>query len=70
MLLIHGDADMNVDVVETVDLAQRLRDRGVNVRTVIFPGEAHDFIRHSAWVTLWNDLDAFFAERLAPASGN
>jgi dipeptidyl aminopeptidase/acylaminoacyl peptidase len=70
VLLIHGDADMNVDVVETVDLAQRLRDRGVNVRTVIFPGEAHDFIRHSAWVTLWNDLDAFFAERLGPASGN
>ncbi len=28
VLLIHGDQDMNVDVVETVDLAQRLRERG------------------------------------------
>jgi dipeptidyl aminopeptidase/acylaminoacyl peptidase len=69
VLLIHGDSDMNVDVVESVDLAQRLRDRGVDVRTVIFPGEAHDFIRHSAWTTLWKDLDAFFAETLGPPSG-
>ncbi len=66
VLLIHGDADMNVDVVETVDLAQRLRERGVDVRTLIFPGEAHDFIRHSAWVRLWRSMDSFLLEKLPP----
>ena len=64
VLLISGDQDMNVDVVETVDLAQRLREQDVEVRTVIIPGEAHDFIRHSAWERLWTELNAFFTEKL------
>ncbi len=64
VLLIHGDQDMNVDVDETVDLAQRLREQGVDVRTLIIPGEAHDFIRHSAWVKVWSALDTFLTEKL------
>ena len=64
VLLFSGDQDMNVDVVETVDLAQRLREQGVEVRTVLVPGEAHDFIRHSAWERLWTELDAFLTEKL------
>ena len=64
VLLIHGDQDMNVDVDETVDLAQRLREQGVEVQTVIMPGEAHDFIRHSAWLKAWNALNAFLTEKL------
>lgn len=67
ILLIHGDEDMNVDVVETVDLAQRLRERGVEVRTLIFPGEAHDFIRHSEWEKVWRALDPYLLEKLPPA---
>ena len=67
VLLIHGDQDMNVDVVETVDLAQRLRERGVEVRTLIFPGEAHDFIRHAEWVKVWQALDPYLLEKLPPA---
>jgi dipeptidyl aminopeptidase/acylaminoacyl peptidase len=67
VLLIHGDQDMNVDVVETVDLAQRLRERAVEVRTLIFPGEAHDFIRHAEWQKVWRALDPYFLEKLPPA---
>ena len=66
VLLIHGDEDMNVDVVETVDLAQRLRERGVEVRTLIIPGEAHDFIRHSSWQRVWRALDSYLLEKLPP----
>jgi dipeptidyl aminopeptidase/acylaminoacyl peptidase len=66
VLLIHGDQDMNVDVVETVDLAQRLRERGIEVRTLIFPGEAHDFIRHAEWEKVWRALDPYFLEKLPP----
>jgi len=67
VLLIHGDEDMNVDVVETVDLAQRLREHGVEVRTLIFPGEAHDFIRHAEWQKVWRALDPYLLEKLPPA---
>jgi dipeptidyl aminopeptidase/acylaminoacyl peptidase len=66
VLLVSGDADMNVDVVETVDLAERLREHGVEVRTLIFPGEAHDFVRHSAWISLWRAMDGFLLEKLPP----
>jgi dipeptidyl aminopeptidase/acylaminoacyl peptidase len=53
-------------VVETVDLAQRLRERGVEVRTLIFPGEAHDFIRHAEWQKVWRALDPYLLEKLPP----
>ena len=64
VLLISGDQDMNVDVLETVDLAQRLREQGVDVRTVIIPGEAHDFVRHSAWHQTWRALSGYVKEKL------
>jgi dipeptidyl aminopeptidase/acylaminoacyl peptidase len=64
VLLVSGDQDMNVDVVETVDLAQRLREQGVDVRTLILPGEAHDFIRHSSWKRVYVALDSFLNEKL------
>lgn len=66
ILLIHGDSDMNVDFLETVDLAQRLRERGVEVRTLVFPGEAHEFIRHSTWLKAWQALDTYLREKLPP----
>lgn len=64
VLLFSGDQDMNVDVLETVDLTQKLRARNVDVRTVILPGEAHDFVRHSAYVQMWSHMQRFFAETL------
>jgi dipeptidyl aminopeptidase/acylaminoacyl peptidase len=64
VLFIHGDHDMNVDVLETVDLARKLQDQGVEVQTIIFPGEAHDFVRHSAWTRIWTATTAFFDSHL------
>jgi dipeptidyl aminopeptidase/acylaminoacyl peptidase len=64
VLLISGDQDMNVDVDETVDLAQRLREQGVEARTFILPGEAHDFIRSSSWHRVWTALDSYLNEKL------
>lgn len=65
VLLFTGDQDMNVDVLETVDLAQKLRDRKVDVRAVILPGEAHDFVRQSSYIRLWNETLHFFNETLS-----
>lgn len=64
VLLFSGDNDMNVDVRETVDLAQKLRRQGVDVRTVLLPGESHGLIRFSAWQQLWHDQAEFFSETL------
>ena len=63
VLLFSGDQDMNVDVAETVDLTQKLRTRGVDVRTVLLPGESHDLIRHSSWQRLWQESHRFFKEK-------
>lgn len=63
VLLFSGDQDMNVDVLETIDLTQKLRARGVPVRTVLLPGEAHDLIRHSGRQTQWHETRRFFAEQ-------
>ncbi|WP_198351248.1 S9 family peptidase [Flavisphingomonas formosensis] len=65
VLLFSGDQDMNVDVHETIDLDRELTDRGVAVRTVILPGEAHRMIRQSSWDRLWSEQVRFFDENLA-----
>jgi dipeptidyl aminopeptidase/acylaminoacyl peptidase len=64
VLLFSGDADMNVDVLETVDLTQKLRARGVPVETTLVPGEAHSFIRHATWLRLWREMAPFLDRRL------
>ncbi len=64
VLLFSGDQDMNVDVAETVDLTQKLRARGIHVRTVLLPGESHDMVRHSSWQRFWQESQRFFAEHL------
>jgi dipeptidyl aminopeptidase/acylaminoacyl peptidase len=69
VLLVSGDRDMNVDVLETVDLHQKLRAKGVDVRTVLIPGEAHDMVRHASWLTLWSESQKFFADKLVPTKG-
>lgn len=64
VLLISGDRDMSVDVLETIDLHQKLSDRDVDVRTVLLPGEAHDIILHSNWQKVWAESRRFFEEKL------
>jgi dipeptidyl aminopeptidase/acylaminoacyl peptidase len=64
VLLISGDRDMNVDVLETIDLHQKLEAKGVDVRTVVLPGEAHDLIRHSSWRRTWAEIRRFLQGKL------
>jgi len=65
VLLFSGDQDMNVDVLETVDLAARLKGQGVETRVVLVPGESHDFERRETWGRLWDEQLAFFRRTLA-----
>jgi dipeptidyl aminopeptidase/acylaminoacyl peptidase len=49
VLFIHGGDDRTVLVDETIDLAVKLRRRGVPVETLIFPDEQHGFALFENW---------------------
>ena len=60
VLLIHGDDDRNVPFDETVELVEKLRERGVEHELLIFPDEVHGFLRHENWLEVFRRSAAFF----------
>jgi len=68
VLLIHGDDDRNVPFGQTVDLAQRLRERHVVFEELIFPDEIHDFLMWKDWIKAYHATSDFFDRNLKPAS--
>ena len=66
VLMIHGDDDRNVDFIQTTDLVQRLRRKGVHVESLVFPDEVHGFLRHASWVEAYRRADEFFERFLSP----
>ncbi|HZQ90171.1 MAG TPA: prolyl oligopeptidase family serine peptidase [Terriglobales bacterium] len=60
VLLIQGDDDRNVAFSQTVDLAQRLRARGVPFEQIVFPDEIHDFLLWRNWVRAYAAGAEFF----------
>ena len=64
VLLIHGDDDRNVQVSQTVDLAQRLRAQGVRFEELLIPDEIHDFLRHQSWLTVSRATTEFLIREL------
>jgi dipeptidyl aminopeptidase/acylaminoacyl peptidase len=67
VLFIHGDDDRNVMFAQTVDLAARLRARGVTVEQLVFPDEIHDFLLHRTWLKAYQAASEFFDRQLGPA---
>ncbi len=64
VLLIHGDDDRNVPFAESVNLAEALRGRKVEVEQLIFPDEVHDFLRHENWLRAYRAAGEFLERRL------
>jgi dipeptidyl aminopeptidase/acylaminoacyl peptidase len=64
VLLIHGDDDRNVSFSQSVDLARRLRERGVSFEQLIFPDEVHDFLLHRDWLRAYAAAADFFDRHL------
>ncbi|MDQ2871168.1 MAG: prolyl oligopeptidase family serine peptidase [Acidobacteriota bacterium] len=64
VLLIHGDDDRNVPFGESVNLAEALRARKVEVEQLVFPDEVHDFLRHENWLRAYKAADEFLERRL------
>ena len=66
VLLIQGDDDRNVHVSETVDLVERLKDRGVRFEELIVPDETHDWLLFRTWLKVTHASAAFLTKELAP----
>jgi dipeptidyl aminopeptidase/acylaminoacyl peptidase len=68
VLLAHGGDDRNVDFGQTVDLAARLRERGVEFEQLVFPDEVHDLLLHRHWVEFGRRAAIFLERRLMARS--
>jgi len=64
VLFIHGDDDRNVQFSQTVELARKLRDRGVEFEELVLPDEIHDFLRHESWLRVYHAAADFLERRL------
>jgi len=64
VLLIHGDDDRNVPFAESVELAEKLRARGVEVEVLVFPDEVHGFLVHSHWLEVFRRSSEFLIRHL------
>ncbi len=64
VLLIQGDDDRNVEFSQTVDLAQRLRAKGVEFEELVIPDEIHDFLRYQSWLKADEATAEYLARKL------
>ena len=68
VLLIQGDDDRNVEFHQTVDLARRLKAKGVPFEEIVLPDEIHDFLRHQSWIQADSATAAWFDRRFGRMS--
>jgi dipeptidyl aminopeptidase/acylaminoacyl peptidase len=48
LLIVHGENDSNVPVIEAEQLAAALAERGVQHRYLLFPDEGHQLLRRTS----------------------
>lgn len=64
VLVIHGDQDPDVPFTESIRLVEDLRKNGVDVETLVFPDEAHGFLKHETWLKAMQATADYFERRL------
>jgi dipeptidyl aminopeptidase/acylaminoacyl peptidase len=69
VLLIHADDDRNVEFHQTVDLKQRLLERGVKVDELVIPDDIHDFLLWRTWLKVTTAGGSYF-ERIFMQGGS
>jgi dipeptidyl aminopeptidase/acylaminoacyl peptidase len=65
VLLIHGDDDRTVEFRQTVDLKQRLLEKGVKVEELVLPDDVHDSLLWKNWKLTIAAMAEFFERNLA-----
>jgi dipeptidyl aminopeptidase/acylaminoacyl peptidase len=64
VLLIHGDDDRTVDFRQSIDLKQRLMEKGVKVEELVLPDDVHDSLLWRNWVSSVTAMAQFFERNL------
>jgi dipeptidyl aminopeptidase/acylaminoacyl peptidase len=68
VLLIHGDDDRTVEFHQTVDLMQRLMQKGVRVEELVLPDDVHDALLWRNWKAEASAAADFFERMLKPSA--
>jgi dipeptidyl aminopeptidase/acylaminoacyl peptidase len=63
VLLVHADDDRNVEFHQTIDLKQRLVQKGVQVEELVIPDDIHDFLLYRSWKAVTTATGEFFERR-------
>ncbi len=63
-IVLHGQNDTNVPVVEAEQVVESLKKRGVNVKYVLFPDEGHGFTKESNRVHAITEIVRWFVDHL------
>jgi dipeptidyl aminopeptidase/acylaminoacyl peptidase len=56
---VHGDDDRNVLFQQSIDLAEKLRDKNVPVEVLVLPDEVHGFLRYDSWKQVFESAKDF-----------
>jgi dipeptidyl aminopeptidase/acylaminoacyl peptidase len=64
VLFIHGDDDRLVNFRQTIDLKNRLLEKGVKVEELVLPDDEHDSLLWQHWKLTATALSEFFVRRL------
>ena len=64
VLFVHGDDDRNVVFQQSIDLAEKLREKNVSVEVLVLPDEVHGFLRYESWTRVFNAAKDFFDRKL------
>jgi pimeloyl-ACP methyl ester carboxylesterase len=66
MLIIQGRNDPRVLEVESREVAEYLKDNGMDVEFLVFEDEGHDVLKFKNKVTCYNKITDFFRKHLNP----
>lgn len=69
VLVIHGDHDPQVPFQESVRLVEDLRKQKVDVEQLVFPDEAHGFLKHETWLRCLQATADYLERRLSEKTG-
>ncbi|MEV6846710.1 S9 family peptidase [Actinoplanes sp. NPDC051411] len=67
LLVVHGENDSNVPVIEADQVVSALEARGVPHRYLLFPGEGHELLQRSARATFLRETVDWLTAHLLPA---
>ena len=66
VLIIHADDDRNVAFSQSTDLVQRLRQKGVDLETMVIVDDTHHFMMHLNQMKVNQAVADYFSRKLKP----